>query len=129
MACPSESSSVGLDARLAESLRTGLPESCRIESSPDRLWLFFPESDFVIHARSTDDPGGIVLVFSVAVRAPEPSLETWWDKWSVPTDRRRQTEVVLDEVLSTRDSVLRMLDERFGDRPCADGAMARVGNI
>ncbi|WP_241383755.1 hypothetical protein [Rhodococcus sp. CH91] len=101
---------------MAESFRAGveLPDDCRIEIADDRLWVLFPESDFVIQTRPADGPDSVHLIFSVAVRAPEPSLETWWDKWSVPAERRVQAEVARDEILTSRKMILRMLDERFG---------------
>lgn len=123
MVCPSEPVRVSLDNRLAESFRAGveLPDDCRIEIADDRLWVLFPESDFVIQTRPADGPDSVHLIFSVAVRAPEPSLETWWDKWSVPAERRVQAEVACDEILTSRKMILRMLDERFGaGRPTAE---------
>lgn len=116
MACPSDSIRVPHDpASLAEALRaSGALEYCGIEVSSDRLLLLFPESDFAVRTGSTHKPGEMRLIFSVAVRAPDPSLETWWDKWSVYIDRRDPVAVVLSEIRVCRDRYLRMLDERFG---------------
>ncbi|MGN5236458.1 MULTISPECIES: hypothetical protein [unclassified Rhodococcus (in: high G+C Gram-positive bacteria)] len=109
--------SVSLDAQLAESFRRGveLPEDCGIDIADDRLWFLFPESDFVVQSRPAAQINVVHLFFSVAVRAPEPSLETWWDKWSRTVDRRDQVEVARREVLAGRNMILRMLEERFGD--------------
>lgn len=118
MVYPSEAVRVSLDAELAESFRRDveLPADCRMEITEDRLWLLFPESDFMIQSRLAEEHDIVRLVFSVAVRAPEPSLETWWDKWSISIDPRDQVEVARREILAGRKRVLRMLEEHFGTR-------------
>jgi hypothetical protein len=129
MVCPSEAVRVSLDAKLAESFRRGteLPEGCRIEIADDRLWFLFPESDFMLQTRPADELDVVHLIFSVAVRAPEPSLETWWDKWSISIDRGDQVEVARREILAGRKMILRMLEERFGARYHSEGSAVRVG--
>lgn len=115
MARRSDSVSADSYSSLAVSLRgSRLPNCRRIEISNDRLWLLFPESDFVVRIRSDHRTDEVSLVFSVAVRAPMPSLETWWDRWTVSAHRSNLASVTLREVLSTRNDFLRMLDERFG---------------
>lgn len=119
MACPSHPVRTGLDPQLAEAFSKdpGLLEDCRIELNEDQMWVLFPESDFVVRTRPVAGADHAVrLKFSVAVRAPEPSLETWWDKWSVTIDRSDQVAVVRREILAGRKEILQMLEDRFGTR-------------
>ncbi|MCD2113501.1 hypothetical protein LQ384_20530 [Rhodococcus rhodochrous] len=119
MACPSQPVRTGLDPQLAAAF-SGHPhllEDCRIEINEDQMWVLFPESDFVVRTRPVEGSDHAVrLKFSVAVRAPEPSLETWWDKWSVTTDRDNQVAVVRREILAGRREILQMLEDRFDVR-------------
>lgn len=118
MVCPSESLRSGLDVELVESFRRGveLPKDCCIDVTEDRLWVLFPESDFLIQSRPADDFDSTLLDFTVTVRAPAPALETWWDQWSVTVDQRDLVDGTRREILSGRQMILRMLEERFGAR-------------
>lgn len=115
MACPSEFVCDSSHSRLFESFRAsgGLPDCCTMEVAEDRLWLLFPESDFVVRTEPTRSPDDVNLVVTVSVRAPEPSLETWWDRWSISSARRDLATIALTEILACRNGVLRMLEERF----------------
>jgi hypothetical protein len=126
MVCPSEPSRFGLDPQLRESFRWGtdLPEVCRVDITDDRVWVLFPESDFVVQTRPAEGFDAVQLSFSVAVRAPEPSLETWWDKWLVSTDHGNQVAVVRREILAGRQMILRMLEEYFGTHRSADDVVS-----
>jgi hypothetical protein len=110
MSCPLEVIPPSLPPEgLAAALRrVHLPDDASVEVSGDRVWVLFPESDFAIRLPVGPD-GRTRLSFSAALRAPEPSLETWWDQWLVDPDGHDLTAEVLDEVLAVRGRFLRML--------------------
>jgi|GEM_PF-5644012 len=116
MVCPSESLRRDPDPELIQPFRDGLglPDDCRVDCDEDRLWVLFTESDFLIQSGPGDDDNTVHLTFTVTVRAPAPSLETWWDKWTVTAGRDHQFEVARQEVINGRNMILRMLDDRFG---------------
>lgn len=86
----------------------------RISFDGRQILLEFAESDFALSFSVDGMNHRCRVTFAAAVRAPAPSLETWWSKWDVPVTRHASGEIVVDEVLTGKARFRRLVDEWLG---------------
>jgi hypothetical protein len=100
--------------QLADKLRRGgLAECSQVEVEGDRLWVLFPESDFAVRIDPTGADATTRVSISAAVRAPAPSLETWWCEWTLACTGRDLCADLGAEITRRRRRYVQMLQERF----------------
>lgn len=99
---------------LAQEMRDRcVTESVKVSAAADRLLILFPESDFAARVESVLPGPGTRVSISVAVRAPAPSLETWWCEWTLACTGDDLPADLYTEVSRMRHRYRQMLAERF----------------
>lgn len=88
----------------------------RVVVDGQRVVIEFGESDFAIRFSEAGENGGFLLRITAAVRAQDPSLDTWWAQWSVPAPRGATADLAIQEVAASRARFQRMLQEKFRRR-------------
>ncbi|MGQ4599055.1 hypothetical protein [Nocardia sp. R6R-6] len=79
-----------------------------------RVVLEFAESDFVVGFDATSAGQQCLMTAVATVRAPAPSLDTWWTRWQVVVPCHVSGVVLIGEVRNGREQFRRMVDEGFG---------------
>jgi hypothetical protein len=87
-------------------------DSTSIDDS--RILLEFAESDFALRFKGRGADRQCQMTVSAAVRAPSPSLDTWWSEWDVPVPRHAAGPLAVQEVVNSRARFRRMVEDRSG---------------
>lgn len=87
-------------------------ESTSVDGRPIRLE--FAESDFMLRFKGSGADHQCRMTISATVRAPSPSLDTWWTEWDVPVPRHAAGPLAVKEVMNGRARFRRMVQDRFG---------------
>lgn len=90
--------------RLADGLQQVLDDAETVEvlCVATTVVIEFPESDFAVTIRTTDQPSTIRSTIAATVRAPAPDLSTWWTQWELASDESHLVTAHVGEIQAHR---------------------------